>query len=448
MLDRDCVKKGMFVTNTQTISALGVTDADLENDVYTQSFSRLISQSPRQVLRVTNSEQARVILAEAFSNNIAVNFRGAGHSFGDHCISDGGVLVLNAIHRPVERLDDVHFSISAGSTWLATEVMLNAHGRSAPVLSNWLHVTVAGTLSVGGYGWASLRYGGQTDNVESISLIDGSCELRAITPNSGADWGVATCSAGRLGFVTDCIISTVPAAKNLHLACRSHATVQDLTTAMRRDSMKDDAPEMAWAQVKQDSFLQFAAERSDESIPKQLLAGADTQHSVFPWTDWLIQHSHREFAQDVAFAWSDYVLPADAFDEFTDFAWRLASESENAALWRPRMRILAMQGTTKERPAQLLSASRLNQSGMRFGVGVYLEPPLARPDIVTEATEVLTILLEACITKGGRPYFGSWHEMNEQLAMRAYGQDLIDTRQILSQFPNAALMNPGQHPLL
>jgi hypothetical protein len=334
------------------------------------------------------------------------------------------------------------------SPWLATEMMLNAHGRSAPVLSNWLHVTIAGTLAAGGYGWASLRHGGQVDNIESVSLIDSACEWRTITPGSGAEWAVASCSAGRLGFLTDCVIATVPARRNLHLAYQPHPSIQALTASLRSYARQDDATEMAWAQVKEHSFLQFAAERSDTSSPGGLLTGGDATHIVIPWADWLIRHSHREFDQDVAFAWSDYVLPDDAFEEFTECAWRLAFEHDNSALWRPRMRLLAMQDKEQMPPAQLLSASRLDPPGMRFGVGVYLEPPLTRPEVVSEALDVLAVLLNTCVDKGGRPYLGSWHDMDEQMAIRTYGQDLLDARNILSQLPNAELMNPGRHPPL
>ncbi len=416
--------------------------------MYRQSFSRLVSAEAAQIRSAKTAVEAQELITQAIETGIAVNFRGAGHSFGDRCISRGGLLLLNELRRPVERLDDSHFSVASGSSWLAVERALNAQGRSAPVLSNWLHVTVAGTLSAGGYGAASLRYGGQTDNVASVTLIDAAGELRTISRDSGPEWTVATCAAGRLGFLTDCVLSTVPASRSIRLSRRGFDTVDALAASFRHAVAATDGPDMAWAEVKAGSFLQFAAERSDSDTSRPLLDGNGARHDALTWDTWLQLHSEREFVDDVAYIWSDYVVPEAAFESFVRRAWSLAAEDSEAALSRPRMRILAMDGRDRPRSAQLLAASRLAEPGLCFGIGVYLEPPLKRPDRVDRARAVLASLLETCIEHGGRPYFGSWHELSEQRARVVYGADYDAARDILKRLPHAHLINPGTMPPL
>jgi FAD/FMN-containing dehydrogenase len=423
--------------------SLNDTNCDLR-----QSFSRLVCHTPASVRTVTTPDQARSLILDAVSRGTCVNFRGSGHSFGDRCISNGGVLLLNAFRDPIVRIDECHFQVSSGLSWLEVERALNCFGRSSPVLSNWLHVTVAGTLSAGGYGWSSLKHGGQTDNVASVTIVNAAGELQTLDPGSGALWDVATCAAGRLGFLTQCILTTVAARPWVHLSSRSFDSLDSLTAALRRDVTHVDAPEMAWGQVKPGSFLQFAGARSDQDVPDRLLESGDAVHRAVTWDDWLETHSHRDFSRDVAHAWSDYVVPDEAFEAFARLAWRLAAHSPNTAAWRPRMRILAMDSRNRPAPRQLLSAARLGSAGMRFGIGVYLEPPLAQSDCIEAAKSVLAELLAACIEFGGRPYLGSWHELSEAQAMKAFGDDLTKARSLFGRQPHSDLINPGSIPTL
>jgi hypothetical protein len=411
-----------------------------------QSFSRMLEGRPAAVRRVVDRQQAQDAISEAFAGGMAVNFRGAGHSFGDHCISSGGVLLLNGLHRPVERLDTRAFSVSGGSTWLATEIMLNAHGRSAPVLSNWLQVTVAGTLAAGGYGWSSLRYGGQIDNIEQVTLVDCNADIITIGPDDGDAWKIASACAGRFGFLTDCVLATVPASPFVSISVKEHQTIEALAVALREDACSDGAPEMAWAQVKEGSLLQFAGGRSEGVTARPLLNGPSIRSFSMTWTDWLIKHSHREFADDVKYAWSDYVLPSQAFVEFVTLAWQSAFEGPFASAWRPRMRLLVMDRKIPMHPEPYLSASRLATPGARFGVGVYLEPTADNAAATKSAKGLLAECLDRCTALGGRPYLGSWHELDETMAQRIYGEDLRRARAVLDASPNSHLMNPGNYP--
>jgi cytokinin dehydrogenase len=47
------------------------------------------------------------------------------------------------------------------------------HGYTPPVLTDYLRLTVGGTLSVGGVSGTSWRYGAQVDNVEELTVVTG-----------------------------------------------------------------------------------------------------------------------------------------------------------------------------------------------------------------------------------------------------------------------------------
>lgn len=74
--------------------------------------------------------------------------------------------------------------VDAGARWSQVLKATLEHGLTPPVLTDYLELSIGGTLSVGGVGGTSHHHGAQTDNV---------LELDVITP----DGTLVTCSAER-----------------------------------------------------------------------------------------------------------------------------------------------------------------------------------------------------------------------------------------------------------
>lgn len=414
-------------------------------DELTHSFSRLVTSKPADVMRVTTPKQAQASIGRFLKAGLAVNFRGAGHSFGDQCISDGGGLVLNALAAPVEALAEGRFRLSTGQTWLAVEKALNAHGRSFPVLTNWLQVTVGGTLAYGGFGGASFSYGSQADNVEALQLIDGEGVLRVIDPVTPL-WQVATCTAGRLGFVTECTVRTLPLQPYIEIARQVLDRPEDLAERLLYEAARLDPHEMLWGQVSASAIELYAARRSDSARPQGGLLPVAGQSIA--WDAWLERHSHRDFSDSQAYVWADYVVPQARFPDFLRAAHALAFDPPEAAGWRPRMRVLCVDRDRAPPSAQYLAMGRVGGDGDVYGVGVYLEPDADDAALVARARTVLRRLLDLCIGYGGRPYLASWHELTEETAQTAFGDDWRAAREALALGSAGPRINPGSHPPL
>jgi len=58
------------------------------------------------------------------------------------------------------------------------------------------------------------------------------------------------------------------------------------------------------------------------------------------WDSWLDAQSTRQFPRGIAYLWSDYVVPADAFHEYFSAAYRAANGSAFSKASRPRIRVL------------------------------------------------------------------------------------------------------------
>lgn len=99
--------------------------------------------------------------------------RGAGHSCNGQTLVPGGLVLRN-----YEEQADVHLdrdtglaTVSARSRWLDVQRILTEQGRACPVLTDYLELSVGGTLSAGGYGARSISQGAQIDQIESLDLI-------------------------------------------------------------------------------------------------------------------------------------------------------------------------------------------------------------------------------------------------------------------------------------
>ncbi|WP_186827152.1 FAD-binding oxidoreductase [Shimia ponticola] len=417
-----------------------------------ESFSGLISQTPASVKTVFNAAEAQACIKAALDAKQPVNFRGAGHSFGDHCISDGGVLILNADKSRFDLREDHSVLVSGGFTWTELERRLNRHGRRCPVLTNWPDVTVAGTMAFGGFGCSSYSQGSQVDNVTAIELIDGSASVRRLGPADHDLWGVATCASGRLGFITAVEMSTQPLAPHLAQFTLRPPSVEALTQDLQAvASAASGRFEMMMGQIDLNGFkvvIGQPCEPSASTSPALLgpdLGARDWRDVSMPYADWFVTMQERAFKPKTAYIWADYVVAEEHLAQMLKSTHQMAFAHPGAVAWRPRTRILAMQTKAQAPSPQLLSTTRVKNDGILYGVGVYLEPHIEDDAAVQHCRHTLHELLETCLGFGGRPYLSGWHEPDAEIIA---DDDLSTAREILARQDNDSLMNPGQMPLI
>lgn len=170
-------------------------------------WGHLVQRRPRGVLRPSSVQE---VVAAAKSLNLVP--RGRGHSLGGEAQTDGGIVLdmgsLNAIHEI--RSDRV--VVDAGARWSAVLDSTLTHGLTPPVLTDYLELSVGGTLSVGGIGGASHRYGLQTDNVLSLEVVTPDGELRTCDPSRNAAlFDNVRAGHGRYGTIVRATLRLVPA---------------------------------------------------------------------------------------------------------------------------------------------------------------------------------------------------------------------------------------------
>ena len=127
-------------------------------------------QPPLVTAETADLAELRAVLVTATEYGVPVGVKGCGHSSGGHTCVPGGILLS---HRPeAERLQwqGTVVEVPAHWTWRRLERALHPLGRDIAVATSSVDTTIAGTLSMGGFGLRSTSFGAQVDHVCALRL--------------------------------------------------------------------------------------------------------------------------------------------------------------------------------------------------------------------------------------------------------------------------------------
>src|SRR5206468_2178890 len=100
------------------------------------------------------------------------DLRESHSSFGQSQV-DAGIAIDMSPLDALAAIDGAHAEVEAGAHWSDVFDLAEAHGATPPVLTDYMHLSVGGTLSVGGIGGASQHFGVQVDNVVELEVVTG-----------------------------------------------------------------------------------------------------------------------------------------------------------------------------------------------------------------------------------------------------------------------------------
>ncbi|CAN7152859.1 FAD-binding protein [Rhizobium leguminosarum] len=194
-----------------------------------EDFGHLIHRKPQAVLKPASAAGITELMPWAASRGLKVAARGQGHSvFGRAMAEGGGVLDMTSM-RTIHDVQPDRITVDAGATWSAVLDAALPHGLTPPVLTNYLELSVGGTLAVGGIGPTTLRYGMQTDNV-----VTGDGRQLTCSPNSNPDlFDAIRAGLGQCGIITRATLRLVPAPQRVRRFNLFHADLRSLTADQR-----------------------------------------------------------------------------------------------------------------------------------------------------------------------------------------------------------------------
>lgn len=213
---------------------------------FASDFGRLVSAPPTAVLRPGSVDDVVAMVGYARRHGLTVAMNGqAGtpeeresHSNYGQATAPGGIAIdakgLSTIHR----IGATSADVDAGVTWAELVGAAAAQGTTPPMLTDFLHLSIGGTLSVGGTGGTMQKVGTQADNVDELQVVTGRGELVTCSRSRNrALFDAVLAGAGQCGIIVRAKVRLVPAEAralvfnlfydDLSTYLADHATVMD-----------------------------------------------------------------------------------------------------------------------------------------------------------------------------------------------------------------------------
>ena len=181
-------------------------------------FGHLVHRQPLAVLKPGSVNDVEVLVGFARRNNIKVAARGQGHSTQGQAQVEAGVVVDMSTLATVHEINPTNALVDGGTRWLDLLTASIPQGLTPPTLVDFLELTVGGTLSLGGIGSQSFRFGAQVDNVLELQVVTGEGKLVSCSPthNSGLFNSVRS-GLGQFALIVRARVRLIPAPPNARL---------------------------------------------------------------------------------------------------------------------------------------------------------------------------------------------------------------------------------------
>jgi cytokinin dehydrogenase len=203
----------------ETISISDILDNSTETQTaFADDFGHLISKTPKAVIKVTSAEDIIRAIKFARKNKIKIAARGQGHStFGQSQVEQGFVIDMSSLNQ-IHTIDNDRAVVDGGVLWIELLQKTLEKNLTPPVLTNYLGLSVGGTLSIGGMGGTVHQHGLQIDNVLELLVATGTGELKTCSLTKNRELFEAILGGlGQCGIIVKATIKLVTSHQNARI---------------------------------------------------------------------------------------------------------------------------------------------------------------------------------------------------------------------------------------
>jgi FAD/FMN-containing dehydrogenase len=190
-----------------------------------RDFGGIVEASPARTVRPASADEVAAAVRDAAAQSLDLVPRGLGHSTYGQSLTDGVSLDLRGL-AGVHALSDDHAVVGAGTSWREVLAATLPLGRTPPVLTDYLDVTVGGTISACGVGGTSHLYGTQADNVLDLEVVADGEPLICSPTIQRYVFDAVRAGMGLHGVITRATLRLVPAPERVRcctIPCRDAA---------------------------------------------------------------------------------------------------------------------------------------------------------------------------------------------------------------------------------
>lgn len=327
-----------WVTKADAVPAGAVRIPGLDGELVVDQESRteaaddyghLVHHYPLAVLRPGSARDVQLLVRFANRHGLRVAMRGQGHSTYGQAQAGGGVVIDSRTLATVHRVGQDSADVDAGAQWLDLTRAALATGSAPPVSTDYLGLSIGGTLSLGGIGGASSHHGMQVDNVLALDVVTGEGRLVHCSPTRNRDLFESVLGGlGQFGIIVRATVALRPAATTARVYHLSYPDVAALAAAQRIaladrrfDYLEGQLVPTAggWQYVLEGVRYFTPPDQPDDAAMVEGLAPAATTVADLPYFDWLnrIYDLVQQLLElRMPGPWINVFLPDEATDQY------------------------------------------------------------------------------------------------------------------------------------
>lgn len=417
-------------------------------------FGRVIRKEPRLIVVPKDDEDIRTIFQVAAKHQVPVSLRGTGHTCYGQSLSDGGIVVVNKRDLPDISREGDQVSVHSSTQWFALEKTLNEQSLTSPVLTDYLNLTLGGTLSVGGYGLRSFQHGAQVDNISEMEMLlpDGS-RMRC-SPKENSDlFRYALCGLGQLGFISKVKFKPITYRQFTSVFYVLFTSVKDFIKGLKAILHADFIQEIDhfssyW--LNGSFIIEIGKSFSEENKVELEALKKKVQSQVGFYKNAVIRdyHFYLHKVRDnwverygvSHHVWEDYILGIEELEQFLDQAITTTKISHFQNIL-PALYIVACD--TARTGGIPFSPTYGSTDNMVYSVGFYYMVKYGDKKLLQTAEDHHKQYMRNCQDLKGRPYLYGWHGLCEEQKNQLYGDDYLKLKALKKHYDPENILNPG-----
>jgi FAD/FMN-containing dehydrogenase len=198
-------------------------------------FGHIVHRKPRATLRPGSVDDVIRMVRWARDNNVPVAPGGMRHTpYGQSQVEAGICIDMRQLSQ-IHSISADRAVVDAGVLWRDLLIATLECGLTPPVLTDFIWLTVGGTLSVGGVSGTAFRHGLQIDNVLELEVVTGEGELVSCSPTCRSDlFEAALAGLGQCCIIIRATVRLIPAKQRVLTTRFFYPDIASLDFDMRR----------------------------------------------------------------------------------------------------------------------------------------------------------------------------------------------------------------------
>ena len=275
-----------------------------------RDFGNLGRWTPIAVVFPENENDVVKIIKYAREKGLSLTPRGTSHTTNGQSTASKGIIIKTARLNKIHEITSDYALVDSGLQWRTLISELSKKDLSPPVLTDYVGMTIGGTLSAGGVGHASHQGGVQIDNVLELRVVTGRGKVEVCSREINQDLCDAVLGGlGHFGLITSVKIKLIPVKKYVQTAYAEFKDLNSMIEELRSSAQETYLYGLDGSIRMQKGLWVYKVAKSIQSETQSPLP----LEQFFPRKKYIVQDS-TQFYSTVSF--EEFARRLDVLDSF------------------------------------------------------------------------------------------------------------------------------------